>query len=234
MQRSDCDRLCAEARFFADAVNNRSATKRGSEGRQLMGWLWAQPSRELRKGEVVRAAKLFEITLDFLLRVSNARPAASFRHLWKDLSFEGVDVLKERLVDYGNKEYKTTALIFALVRPPVLVLLEALSRRWPSLSPVAPDTLDSLDHTGDLVEVHMAALRASEYFQGEHGLLGEQYAHEFSRFSRIMQSVHVLDAVLRTGWVKYSQTKISTLSLKDLPSEAVPFEIGRASCRERV
>ena len=38
-----------------------------------------------------------------------------------------------------------------------------------------------------------------------------------------MQSVHVLDAVLRTGWVKYSQTKISTLSLKDLPPEAVPF-----------
>ena len=83
----------------------------------------------------------------------------SFKYHFKEQSRIGLDVIRGRIVDYGNNEYRTFAFASCLRNLEARYWLGRMAVRVPSLDPDHPDTDTSIDNTGDVVEVHFACLR---------------------------------------------------------------------------
>ena len=155
------------------------------------------------------------------LAVMQAQSAASrairdvtFQQLWKDKSFNGYDCIGNRIIDYGNVEYKIFALAACELDSGTKTTLSALSLWWPSVSPTSPDTHTSVENVGDLVEVHMGALRGSNHeWQFRLRLVGPDHIMAFNHFCQMMRLIHCLTAIFVRGFLKYSpDTRICKLS----------------------
>ena len=107
------------------------------------------------------------ITLDLSLEICRGyemHPQQSFEDLFKEPSFDGYDVFKNRVIDYGNVVYKAFLIICATWSPPVRDSLERCSQYVPTLQPGSFDTNDSLSNMGDFVEVIYAITRSYDHF----------------------------------------------------------------------
>ena len=76
------------------------------------------------------------------------------------------------------------------------------------------DTLDTLDRQGDIVEMFLAALRAEDFFLNMLDLNGPQLQMMFAETCACMRAIHLLEARVRTGFVKYRREH--TRSLRSL------------------
>ena len=155
------------------------------------------------------------------LAVMQAQSAASrairdvtFQQLWKDKSFNGYDCIGNRIIDDGNEDYKTFALAACELNSDTKRTLSAMSLLWPSVSPTSPDTHTSVENVGDLVEVHMGALRGSNHeWQFRLRLVGPDHIMAFNHFCQMMRLIHCLTAIFVRGSLKYSpDTRICKLS----------------------
>ena len=73
-------------------------------------------------------------------------PQKSFKDLLKQPSFDGYDVFKNRVIDYGNVVYKAFLIMCATWSGPVRDSLERCSQYVPTLHPGSFDTDDSLSN----------------------------------------------------------------------------------------
>ena len=136
----------------------------------------------------------------------------SFKYHFKEQSRIGLDVIRGRIVDYGNNEYRTFAFASCLRNLEARYWLGRMASLVPSLDPNYPDTDTSIDNTGDVVEVHFACLRGyfDDWFVDKTWpLRGQEYTAAALSFTSTMRLIQVLTATLRTGYLKYRQCHVN-------------------------
>lgn len=132
---------------------------------------------------------------------------------WKTMSFNGIDVIKNRPVDYGNEEYVTFVAGCCAcdaggeARRAMLLM----SQYYGTCGEGHPDTERKLDFVGDLAEIYMASLRGCRSDLFSTGELGWQKVMRFQAFCDVMKSVQELTGHLVSGWVKYRQDSVCSL-----------------------
>ena len=145
-----------------------------------------------------------------------------WKHRWKRLSHLGYDVIKNRLVDYGNKEYGAVVQALALLDDDFKVLLEYLVKYyWPSLDAFDPEHLTSengIEKKGDLIEIFLAVLRGDRQY-----LFGAKLQRQlisdgltlpvvFQHLCDLCRLTQYLDSCLCSGFVKASKRHITKLA----------------------
>ncbi len=99
------------------------------------------------------------------------------------------------------------------------------------MNPDQLGTLDTLDRQGDLVEIVLAALRAEDFFLNMLDLNGLQLQMIFAETCAYMRSIHLLEARVCTGFVKYRREYTRSLRSSGMGPHACAFE-GRWCARE--
>ena len=210
------------AQQFVNVVDNLGlhGIRKGTDPRAVLGAIRSN-GRKLTFTEVAAASQLFNITLDIMIEESTTAEniCLGFDTLWKGLSHKGYAIPPKW--DLGNWEYKSMALTFALVNPQVMEKLHALGRRFESASPDWCDSDRSLLVIGDIMEVHIAMLRAEPKYMGRHGLAGAMFIVELDRLLGMIKAVQFLDATLRTGKMKITDARVTRL--RDVAA-ASPFQ----------
>ena len=169
-------------------------------------------------GTTMAAFQLFGTTLAAMAEDSRQAmqiPGAGFSSIFKAKSMEGYDVISNRVIDYGNVEYKVFALTACLEDVRARTSLEQMCWHFPTVHPDYKDTFDSCENIGDLVETHLACLRGcwrDWYVIPEWPLAGAEHQRAAKCFCDIMRLVQVLDAVLCTGRLKYQDVRVRLLT----------------------
>ena len=91
-------------------------------------------------------------------------PQKSFKLLFKEPSFDGYDIFKNRVIDYGNVVHKAFMILCATWSRPVRDSLEQCCQYVPTLHPGSFDTDESPSNMGDFVEVIYAITRGYDHF----------------------------------------------------------------------
>ena len=166
----------------------------------------------------IAAFQLFGTTLTAMAedsRQAMQRGGEGFHSIFKAKSMEGYDVIRNRKVDYGNKEYKVFALTACLEDVRARTSLEQMCWHFPTVHPAYEDTDDSCNNIGDLVETHLACLRGywrDWYNIPDWPLVGDEHQRAARCFCDIMRLVQALDAIFCTGNLKYQDVRVRLLS----------------------
>jgi len=78
----------------------------------------------------------------------------------KPVSHEGYDIYKNRIVDYGNFQYRAWLTLLESHDARIGLWMAWAATAFPTLHPHYADTDDSLEHQGDIVEIILALCRA--------------------------------------------------------------------------
>ena len=130
---------------------------------------------------------------------------------WKSVSMEGYDIYQNRVVDYGNKEYY---LLLGYIRRKSEYFHSCLvwlgDYHFETLHPKAELTTHSIEMQADIIEICMAAFRGNPDFLDvlPIGRLPELHA-KLVAVCRVIQS---LDAIIRTGYLKWKEDRVWKLS----------------------
>ena len=132
---------------------------------------------------------------------------------WKGVSLEGYDVIRGRMIDYGNKEYCALYKMLCRMSPRCEALMAWLATYFPSLRPNhdSSETDHSLEMKADIVEIIMAALRGHDDFRD--ALLEFKLPELFNDMCQIARTVQYIDAFLRTGWIKHRERQVQKLPM---------------------
>jgi len=79
---------------------------------------------------------------------------------WSHLGYD----YRGRVIDYGNFQYKTVITAWAWLNVDIENAMLLLSTAWPTCAPRYADSLDALNHQGDLVEVCLSLCRGDDVF----------------------------------------------------------------------
>ena len=90
----------------------------------------------------------------------------SWDYRWKAVSREGFDILRGRLLGYGNQEYRAILQWLYLQDTECAKFIDWLADWWPELHPIDADKRKQpcLEMQGDVIEISLAALRGNRYF----------------------------------------------------------------------
>ena len=157
------------------------------QAREFVGALWQSRREEMKTFrnawiKQVRTNPLWAGLIDYfagclevLARWTNRAIAAHGAKSWetigfKALSHKGVDVRKNRNVDYGNAEYLAVLQLLALRDTRVWVYLKMMRQAWPTYMDLwAPNKTNAhVEQLADVVEIVMAALRGEACFAEIH------------------------------------------------------------------
>ena len=129
---------------------------------------------------------------------------------WKKVSMDGYDVVHNRPVDYGNVEYNI--LMGCMCRTSNYInacMCWFGSHYFPTLRPDAPWTKHSVEMHGDVFEILLAALRGHDDFANDgHAVLRQKL---FVKLCSLCRTVQMLDAVIRTGRLKWCNDSVTKL-----------------------
>jgi len=155
---------------------------------------------------------------------------------FKAESNQGYDVYKNRTLDYGNIAYPTFLWTLAAIsgtgEDSVANRLSTLAKTWPSLAVKHDHSNESLIKQGDVVELFFATFRGGFVFNEITALKDKDLPTCFNRLCEVMRCVHLLDARLRSGWLKYRGEPVAkwerffdnTESLKDIWNEGSVYD----------
>ena len=154
--------------------------------------------------------------------------AVPWDHRWKAVSMEGYDVVRNKIIDYGNREYTTILAAFMVRDTKIAECVTWLSGHWPSLHPFNSEhTNHSVEMQADIIEIVMAALRGHDLFCEVLTPLYERISQfryprlqVFQYLCNVAQCVQYLDASLLTGWLKFRQARVPKLE----PLQRSPFQ----------
>jgi len=111
-------------------------------------------------------AIFFSPVIEQLARVClhlNAHSAAWT--ILKPLSMEGYDVVQNRLVDYGNVQYRAVLLLWCILESRIAEAMQLASTAFAGLDINSADTPGVLNRQGDVIEIMLALCRGvSENF----------------------------------------------------------------------
>jgi len=83
----------------------------------------------------------------------------------KPLSMEGYDYFQNRIVDYGNFQYRTVLLMWCMLEPRIAQAMREAATAFAGLNVDSADTRGVLVRQGDVIEIMLALCRgASENF----------------------------------------------------------------------
>ena len=129
---------------------------------------------------------------------------------WKKVSMKGFDIVYGRAVDYGNVEYNM--LLGCICRNSKYIndcMLWFGMHHFASLRPDAPWTSHSAEMHGDVFEICMAALRGHDEFANDVPAVG--LPELFAKLCSLCRTVQMLDAVFRTGNLKWGNDRVTKL-----------------------
>ena len=140
----------------------------------------------------------------------------SWDYRWKAVSREGFDILRGRLLGYGNQEYRAILQWLYLQDTECAKFIDWLADWWPELHPINADQRKQpcLEMQGDVIEISLAALRGNRYFDLKSSRwLTARYSQPtlFVQVCQFCRLVQFLDAAVDSGWVKGSQRRITKL-----------------------
>ena len=139
------------------------------------------------------------IILDLSLEICRGyemHPQKTFYDLFKEPSFDGYDVFKNRLIDYGNVVYKAFLIMCATWSGPVRDSLERCFQYVPTLQPGRPDTYVSLSNMGDFVEVIYAITRSHDHFGCRRHHDVDTWRTSYAQFCQAFHALDYLRALL--------------------------------------
>ena len=110
----------------------------------------------------------------------------------KALSFEGFDVKDNRIIDYGNRQYRAVLHMWCRFQPVIRRALECASISFGALCPHNEDTMAVLDRQGDIVEIMMALCRASDPFGLRRFHTNEEWREAYRKLIELCRSVDFL------------------------------------------
>ena len=149
----------------------------------------------------------------------------AWKYRWKELSQNGYDVHKNCWVDYGNAEYASLFGFLYLHDDFLKKCLDFIITYWPSLGPDC-DSEHAYSMKGDVLEICLAALRGDQLFVDHFtprlhrdGLTLPQVSDYFIQLCRFL---HLMNASLVTGRLKWSDQKVVKLSTR-MPFLDDPF-----------
>ena len=129
---------------------------------------------------------------------------------WKEVSHKGFDYVDGREVDYGNVEYN---MLLACICQHSKFCNECMLwlglHYFPTLRPDSPWTKHSVEMHGDVFEICMAALRGHVEFAND--LLAVGCPELFAKLCLLCRTVQMLDAVFRTGLLKWRNDRVTKL-----------------------
>ena len=129
---------------------------------------------------------------------------------WELVSEEGYDVKHNRPVDYGDVVYNM--LLGCICRNSNYCrncMLWFGLHHFPALRPDSSLTLGSVEMHGDVFKICMAVLRGHVEFENDVPAVG--LPKLFVKLCSLCRTVQMLDAVLRTGLLKYRNDKVTKL-----------------------
>ena len=131
---------------------------------------------------------------------------------WKIVSADGADVIKGRIVDYGNVEYYVLlrhVCRLSLFCEQCMVWLG--DYHFTTLHPAAELTDHAFEMQADVFEIVMAALRGHAEFK-DCLPQGRLLPPLFAKLCSLCKTVQVLDGCIRTGRVKWQDVKAPFLA----------------------
>ena len=129
---------------------------------------------------------------------------------WKLVSRGGFDNVKGREVDYGNMEYNMLLGCICHSSDYCNKCMYWLGMHYfPTLRPDSPYTNHSCDMHGDVFEICMAALKGDAEFADDLNPVGQPEL--LAKLCSLCRTVQMLDAVFRTGLLKWCNDRVTKL-----------------------
>ena len=128
----------------------------------------------------------------------------------KALSFEGYDLKDNRVIDYGNRQYRAILHMWCRFEPSILQALERASSSFGALCPHSKDTMAVLDRQGDIVEIMMALCRACDPFGLRRFHTIAEWRMAYRKLIELSRSVDFLYRHAVGGALKLSPWKTET------------------------
>ena len=166
---------------------------------------------EVFQQDVITLIPTFEKVFSRLVQLQHHKYAGTaWADHWKEVSQEGFDVVDGRPVDYGNVEYN---MLLGCICHSSKYCNECMLwlglHHFPTLRPDSPWTKHSVEMHGDVVEICMAALRGHVEFADDLPAVG--LPELFATLCLLCRTVQMLDAVFRTGLLKWRNDKVTKL-----------------------
>ena len=184
-----------------------------SNGKMLRGELRSVLNNRSMMKRVCRFA--FDCTS--LMVRAQATPRKSWPQSgFKLLSYQGYDTRHHGLiiVDYGNYEYLALLEFLCLQDAAIWENLNILRKSWPTKLDLwkTHKSLKHVERLGDVIEIIMGGLRGENWFKG--WTVEEANPQLFAYFCSLGKLIHLLDARLKSGRLKWKNERIQTLQNK--------------------
>ena len=152
----------------------------------------------------------------------------SWETRWKGVSEMGYDIIRNRVIDYGNREYNAILQFLYLQDKYCREAIEFLVEYWPSLHPLQEEHYSNVgvSKKGDVIEICLAALRGHRDFDMSRALERNQcnLPTLFCKMCKLSQLVQYVDAAAGRGSIKASE-KVLTLVATELEFQGDEFII---------
>ena len=140
----------------------------------------------------------------------------SWNYRWKPISYEGFDMYRGHVLDYGNWTYRTLLLGLCNASERIAELVKALANSWPSLDPSATSpSAHAIEMQGDLIEIVLAALRAVDPFddaiQPLLPRLNTTFPELFDHMAGLCKGLHMVRGYMVSGFVSYQSERVLKL-----------------------
>ena len=186
------------------------------DGKMLRGQLRSVLENSSMMKRVCRFA--YDCTSLMVRRTSLMVPATSWHASgFKYLSFQGYDTMNNglRIIDYGNHEYLAVLEFLCLQHAAIWENLNIMRAYWPTLLDLwrPHKSLTHVERLSDVIEIIMGGLRGEDWFKGWTEPTDPTL---FAYFCSLCRLIHLLNARLKTGRLKYKNESVRTLKNKGM------------------
>ena len=166
---------------------------------------------EVFEQDIITLIPIFEKIFSRLVKLQYQKySGVAWDSHWKEVSRQGFDWLHGREVDYGNVEYN---MLLGCICHSSQYCNECMCwlglHYFPTLRPDSPWTNHSVEMHGDVFEICMAALRGHIEFANDLPAVG--LPELFAKLCLLCRTVQMLDAVFRTGHLKWCNDRVTRL-----------------------
>ena len=166
---------------------------------------------EVFQQDVITLIPIFEKVFHRLVNLQHEKyGGTAWAKHWKKVSEDGYDIVDGIPVDYGNVEYNM--LIGCICHHSKFCnecMLWLGNEYFPTLRPDSPWTNHSVEMHGDVFEIIMAAFRGHEEFADD--IPAVLQIELFAKLCLLCRTVQMLDAVFRTGNLKWRNDRVTKL-----------------------
>jgi len=178
-------------------------------------WLPRVPRRDPRKREIADRrvalkgfqfasclARFFEPVLEEWATSMASLAGQSYADTVKEHTFEGYDVHKNRVVDYGNRQYRAVLHLWCYYCPDIVHHCERAATAFEALNTQWRDSNTVLDRQGDIIEIMLALCRAHDCWNLRRLKTNRQWMDAYIELLQLCRSVDYLFCHATQGKLK--------------------------------